>query len=106
MLGVMSVVFADGDAVDLDVEGAGPLGHVDEDPRRRVLGEEADIDLVHRGECLDRGAVHVALEHVVEVGARGLDAFFICSRTSSVWRSIGPWKISPVSGTKGGAPVT
>jgi hypothetical protein len=31
---------------------------------------------------------------------------FICSRTSSVWRSIGARTISPVSGSNGGNPET
>jgi len=31
---------------------------------------------------------------------------FNCWRTSSVWRSIGPVKVSPVSGSNGGSPET
>jgi|SRR5580693_7655771 hypothetical protein len=53
-------------AIDLDVEAAVPGRDIDEDPRRRVVGKEAPIDLVDGGEHVDRSDIHIHLEHVVE----------------------------------------
>jgi hypothetical protein len=60
-------VLRDGDTVDLDVEGARPLRHAEEDAGRRVLREKALVDLVERLEAVGRDAQHVALQHMVEV---------------------------------------
>src|SRR5579862_2736942 len=57
------------DAVDLDVEGAEPLRHADEDARRRVIREIPIVDRVDGGELSRRGAIDIALEHLVERGA-------------------------------------
>jgi len=54
-----------GDTVDLDVKTAGPCGDVHEDPCRRILGEKAFVDFVD-GVELDRRAVDIALEHVLQ----------------------------------------
>src|SRR3569832_710313 len=54
------------DAVDLDVEMTRPGRHVDEDPRRRVLRKVSCIDRIDDREFLDRGAVDVALENVIQ----------------------------------------
>jgi hypothetical protein len=53
LLWVSDLSFDHGDAVDFDVEVAGPCGNVHEDPRRRILGEEALVDLVDGIELLD-----------------------------------------------------
>jgi Domain of unknown function (DUF222) len=63
----------DGDTVDLDVEGARPLRHAEEDAGRRVLREKALVDLVESLEAVGRDAHHVALQHMVEVRAGGLE---------------------------------
>src|SRR6202035_6063803 len=66
-------VLRDGDTVDLDVEGARPLRYAEEDAGRRVLREKALVDLVESLEAVGRDAHHVAIQHMVEVRAGGLE---------------------------------
>jgi hypothetical protein len=51
---------------------AGPRRHIDENPRRRVFEELARVDRVHGRELVDRGAVDIALQNLVERRSRGL----------------------------------
>src|ERR1700742_1247559 len=62
-----------GDAVDFDVEAAVPGGNTDEDPRRPVLREILAVDLVDVGEEIDRRAVDVAFEDIVQRRAGRLE---------------------------------
>src|ERR1700722_15721700 len=90
------------DAVDFDVERPGPFRDTDKDARRRIFGEIARVDRVDGREMFGRGAVDVALHHILQAGARGLQAQFQLLMISSVWRSIGTGRISPVAGSNGG----
>ena len=65
-----------GVVVDFDVERSGPFRHAHEDARRRILREVARVDRVDGLKVLRRSAVDVALHHVVERRARGLEAKF------------------------------
>src|SRR5882757_2453633 len=60
------------DAIDLDVERPGPFRNADEDARRRILREVAPVDGIDCRKMAGRGAEDVALHHVVERGAGGL----------------------------------
>ena len=55
-----------GDAADLDVERAVPGHHANEASRRRVARKIARVHRVDRGEMGGVGAIHVALDHLVE----------------------------------------
>jgi hypothetical protein len=63
-----------GDAVGLDVERARPGRDAHEDPGRRVLRKISGVDGIHRRELLDRGAIDVALQDLIEGGTGGLEA--------------------------------
>src|SRR5580693_4080937 len=100
-------VLRDRHAIDLDVEGPGPLRHTEEDPGWGVFREVALIDFVEGLEPVRRDAQHIALQHWSRSAPAASSAFFNCSRISSTWRSNGAWtRISPVSGSKGGMPET
>src|ERR1700686_1356312 len=58
------------DAVDFDVEMAGPGRNIHEDSGRRVFGKIPRIDRVHGRELLDRSAIHVTLEDVLKRRSR------------------------------------
>jgi len=49
------------DAVYLDIKRPRPSRNVDENPRRRVLREEPNVNFIHGGKLLDGRAVNVAL---------------------------------------------
>src|SRR6202012_5394162 len=51
-----------------------PCRNADEDPCRRVLREIPGIDRVDRGKLLDRRAVDIAFQHLLERRARRLEA--------------------------------
>jgi hypothetical protein len=55
-----------GHAVDFDIEAAGPRRYVDKNPCRGLRTEKARIDLVDYRKLLDRRAVHIALEHLIQ----------------------------------------
>src|ERR1700733_6899183 len=55
-----------GDAVALDIEMPRPGRDVHENPRRRVFREIAEGDRVDRGKLLDRRAIDIAFEDVIE----------------------------------------
>jgi hypothetical protein len=88
-----------GDAVDLDVEVTGPRRHIHEDASWWILREVPGVDGVDGGEFLDRRAVHVAFEHVLQRRPGRLQA-------EPVWRSIRASTTSPVAGSNGGNPDT
>src|SRR5580693_2493748 len=77
-------VLRDRDAIDLDVEGPGPLRHAEEDAGWGVFREVALVDFVEGLEPLRRDAQHIALEHMVEVRPGGLQ------KRSSATRRIRP----------------
>src|ERR1700694_4517119 len=65
-----------GDAVDLDIERPGPFRHADEDAGRRIFREVTRVDRVDGREVFCRRAVDVALHHVAQRRACGLQAQF------------------------------
>ncbi len=58
----------------ISIEMPGPGRHADEDPRWRIFRKVTRVDRVDGSELLDRRAVHIALEHVVQRRPRRLDA--------------------------------
>src|SRR4051812_49851752 len=62
------------DAVDLDVETSRPCWNADEDTGGRVLGKVTGIDRVDLRKPLDRRAVHIALEDILQRRSRRLQA--------------------------------
>jgi len=68
------LIFYRGDAVDFDVEGAGPVGDIDKDAGGGIGGEEFGVDGINGREVVDGGTVDVAFEDVVEVGAGSFEA--------------------------------
>ena len=68
-------------AIDFDVERPRPFRHADEDARGRIFGEVTRVDRVDDREVLGRGAVDVALHHVLQVCARDLQTR-ACQTTS------------------------
>src|SRR5580704_502311 len=60
-------VLRDRHALDLDVEGPGPLRHAEEDAGWGVFREVALVDFVEGLEPVRRDAQHIALQHMVEV---------------------------------------
>src|SRR5258708_22238312 len=60
-------VLRDRHAIDLDVEGPGPLRHAEEDAGWGVFREVALVDFVEGLEPVRRDAQHIALQHMVEV---------------------------------------
>jgi hypothetical protein len=60
--------------VDLDVKRSGPGGNADKYPGGRVRGKITSIDRIDGCEFLNRGAIHVAFEHVLQERARRLEA--------------------------------
>jgi len=67
-------VLSNGDAIHFDIERSRPCGNADKDPSGRVLGEISGVDRVDRCKFLDRRAIHVALEHVLQRRSRRLEA--------------------------------
>src|SRR5580698_9225189 len=65
-------VLRDRHAIDLDVEGPGPLRHAEEDAGWGVLREVALVDVIERLEPVRRDAQHIALKYMVEVRPGGL----------------------------------
>src|SRR5271166_4399885 len=65
-------VLRDRHAIDLDVEGPGPLRHAEEDAGWGVFREVALVDFVEGLEPVRRDAQHIALQHMVEVRPGGL----------------------------------
>src|SRR5205814_3603157 len=65
-----------GHTIDLDVERREPFGSANEDARRGIFRKIARIDRVDGGEVPGRGAVDVALHHVLQRRARSLEAQF------------------------------
>src|ERR1700722_8274238 len=65
-------VLRDRHAIDLDVEGPGPLRHAEEDAGWGFFREVALVDFVEGLEPVRRDAHHVALQHMVEVRPGGL----------------------------------
>src|SRR6185295_1084405 len=62
------------DAVDLDVEMSRPCRNAYEDTGGRVLGKVTGIDRVDLRKLLDRRAVHIALEDILQRCSRRLQA--------------------------------
>src|ERR1700724_2152703 len=60
-------VLRDRHAIDLDVEGPGPLRHAEEDAGWGGFREVALVDFVEGLEPVRRDAQHIALQHMVEV---------------------------------------
>src|SRR4029079_9012671 len=50
----------------IDFEATGPGRHIDEDPCRRIFRKLTRIDRVDRGELLDRSAINIALQNLVQ----------------------------------------
>src|SRR5271168_696491 len=59
-------VLRDRHAIDLDVEGPGPLRHTEEDAGWGVYREVALVDFVEGLEPVRRDAQHIALQHMDE----------------------------------------
>lgn len=62
------------DAINLDVKLSCPCGNADEDSSRRVLGKVAYVDLVNGRKLLDRRAIHIALQDVLQRRPRCFEA--------------------------------
>src|ERR1700730_15049749 len=100
-------VLRDRHAIDLDVEGPGPLGHAEEDAGWRVFREVALVDFVEGLEPVRRDAQHIALQHMVEVRPGGLQRLLhLLQDQLNMALERGVDEISPVSGSKGGMPET
>src|SRR5260370_6137051 len=65
-------VLRDRHAIDLDVEGPGPLRHAEEDAGWGVFREVALVDFFEGLEPARPDAQHIALQHMVEVRPCGL----------------------------------
>src|SRR6202046_2546696 len=65
-------VLRDRHAIDLDVEGPGPLRHAEEDAGWGVFREVALVDFVEGLEPVRREAQHIALQHMLEFRPGGL----------------------------------